>query len=552
MMSGPKMRPQNLPDTILSDPKRSAEVAVFRALEQSTELASAAIYYSCRWHADVGGIRRDGEADFLVAHPKWGILSLEVKGGRIGYDAQTDSWTSTDRHGDCHGVSDPFAQASKSKRVVLEHLRKKWPGSMPFLNMRHGVVFPHSDGRARLGDLPAYAPTDIIACSEHMETLGARIAHMLLTRDISVKSTATAPGAVALQIIEGFAGKDVDLTPLPSTWVSTVDRRVIELTEDQTRYLDLLEKQNVAVIEGGAGTGKTILAMEQARRSAAKGQSTLLLCFNRGLGSALRMALADTSVGVSTFHAFCRQSAIAQGMEIEGQKRSNPSTFTNTILPQLLEEIALIGPTKKYDHIIIDETQDFRTDWIECLRLFLTDQGRFWCFRDDFQNVQFGEDLLTILNTNPFSLIENVRNTRQIFEEAEPLRPGPRQFCKGPDGPPVEWFNVTKEGLEKSVIKTVNRLITSDKIGAGQIAVLLENKGRVDQISDLLHDKNIVGAEDTFSDNLVVDTIRRFKGLDRPVVILGRELNDNALDYLAFTRARTRLLIINSSSQNAI
>ena len=38
------------------------------------------------------------------------------------------------------------------------------------------------------------------------------------------------------------------------------------------------------LIEGAAGTGKTVLALEYSRRQVKKGNKVLLLCFNRLLG----------------------------------------------------------------------------------------------------------------------------------------------------------------------------------------------------------------------------------------------------------------------------
>lgn len=48
----------------------------------------------------------------------------------------------------------------------------------------------------------------------------------------------------------------------------------------QVAILNFLVEQKTAVINGAAGMGKTIIAVEKARRNAAKGEKVLFLCYN--------------------------------------------------------------------------------------------------------------------------------------------------------------------------------------------------------------------------------------------------------------------------------
>lgn len=77
------MHPRKLPDLVSSDPRRSSEKKVYEALKTGVE-DTYSVYFSVAWLAKPGkGQARDGEVDFVVAHPKHGVLMLEVKGGRI-------------------------------------------------------------------------------------------------------------------------------------------------------------------------------------------------------------------------------------------------------------------------------------------------------------------------------------------------------------------------------------------------------------------------------------------------------------------------------------
>ena len=67
----------------------------------------------------------------------------------------------------------------------------------------------------------------------------------------------------------------------------------LRLTEQQYRVLDMLSRQSRVAIAGCAGSGKTFLAAEKARRLAAQGFRVLLVVFNVLLAEHLRRGLAD-------------------------------------------------------------------------------------------------------------------------------------------------------------------------------------------------------------------------------------------------------------------
>lgn len=52
---------------------------------------------------------REGQADFVVVHPRIGLVVLEVKGG--GLSVRDGMWFSVDRHRQEHEIRDPFGQA---------------------------------------------------------------------------------------------------------------------------------------------------------------------------------------------------------------------------------------------------------------------------------------------------------------------------------------------------------------------------------------------------------------------------------------------------------
>src|SRR5262249_6472256 len=105
-----QMYPNQLPLAVQAEPGRAAECKVYAALEKSLD-RSYTVFYGVAWLARrPGDGARDGEIDFVVAHPERGVLLLEVKGGRVARDAGTGIWVSIDRNGKPHRIQDPLAQ----------------------------------------------------------------------------------------------------------------------------------------------------------------------------------------------------------------------------------------------------------------------------------------------------------------------------------------------------------------------------------------------------------------------------------------------------------
>src|SRR5688500_7215040 len=79
-----------------------------------------AVYRNVAWvEKRPGNEPADGEADLVVAHPDFGVMVIEVKGGRVGRTG--GNWESIDGKGDRHSIKDPFSQV----RREMHGLRRK-------------------------------------------------------------------------------------------------------------------------------------------------------------------------------------------------------------------------------------------------------------------------------------------------------------------------------------------------------------------------------------------------------------------------------------------
>lgn len=469
----PRMIPPALPTEVRNDPKRSAEVAVYDRLAVNPILAGAVIFYSCEWLGLDGKLLRDGEADFVIAHEKIGFLVLEVKGGRVRRSVADGKWTSTDRDDVVHEIENPVRQAMKSKKFILNALLKRWPGRAPWLTARHGVVLPHSNRPANALSMGAAAPLEIFAFKEDFANLGARILQMMVWLPDGTREDLGKLGPNGIAMLEDFYGRDLDFSPRLSSVVGECEATIKALTETQYRYLNFLGTTKVALIEGGAGTGKTTLAIEKARRAAREGRRVLMLCYNRPLLVQLRSELSGSPASVATFHEFCGRMCEVVGIDLETERLScAEEQFWKKRLPDLLTDIGLGDPPERYEDIIIDEGQDFKASWVEALKLFLEPEGSFFVFRDDFQNIYGGDDILASERVVPLELSENVRNTQCIFRAGSRFRNGSPQQCLGPEGIPISWVITEPDHMVRTVDREVSRLLTADGIAPGEIAVL--------------------------------------------------------------------------------
>ena len=66
------------------------------------------------------------------------------------------------------------------------------------------------------------------------------------------------------------------------------------LRKQQKPILQLTEWNDRVAVSGGAGTGKTLIAMEVARRMAERGRRVALLCYNQLIGNWMRKKIEKT------------------------------------------------------------------------------------------------------------------------------------------------------------------------------------------------------------------------------------------------------------------
>lgn len=518
------------------------------------------VFHSAAWLSpDTKGRPRDGEADFVIAHPQRGILIMEAKGGIICYDSQADRWTSTDRSNRPHHIKDPFAQALKSKYALQYRLKALLDESWRCINFGHAAAFPEVVLREG-NSLGLDKPRQIILDATDLADLPSWVDQaMTYWRGPEPDMEADSGEKVIKALIELLA-KDWELRP--ALWGDFVQEQdqFIRLTRQQYLILDVLNRQRRAAICGCAGSGKTMLAAEKASRLARQGFRVLLTCFNKNLAADLRARLKPSAnLNIFNFHALCYDLAQRAGVL---PVKQDDNTFFDQQLPEALTE-AVNALDIRFDAIVVDEGQDFRDGWWFPLQMLLRDpdESILYIFFDDNQRIYVSQSEIPISQA-PYVLTRNCRNTQNIHQlVVQFYDAGTQPTAQGPHGRQVEEIFYSDARLMWPTLQSVlNRLVEDEHIPADKMAVLTTTA----RTRTNLLDSSISGGPlltDTLpprAGQIYCTTIHDFKGLERAVIVLagvGQRLSQedqdlNSLLYVGCSRARHHLIVLMPENVN--
>ena len=202
--------------------------------------------------------------------------------------------------------------------------------------------------------------------------------------------TANRPAPSFLETLTQLLTPRFELRQPLGSVMAEEDRQLLTLTEQQSAVPDMLGRQRRVSVTGGAGTGKTLLAMEKARRLADEGFRVLLTCYNRPLAEYLRRSAGPVErLRILNFHQLCWELAEQAGIPLPDPYAvpAPPELFT-TMLPNALLD-ALDRVEDRFDAVIVDEGQDFRDTWWDPLQLCLADpdRGVLYVFYDENQQL---------------------------------------------------------------------------------------------------------------------------------------------------------------------
>ncbi len=531
------------------DTTSEAELALYEAFEKLPEPFT--VLHSVKWFARSRGTI--GEIDFLIAHPDHGVLVMEVKGGSISIEQGV--WYSTGYTGRTNKINDPCEQAERNRWALHDWLdfdpRSK---GIPFA-LFPAVALP--DSRVS-GNIRPDCPADIFIDMTHLDDLEKRLLSIFAYWKAHADfRNSTMAGQRAVEALVKLFVPTTRLQPSISEVFAQENRTIEELTRQQFKILNILRYQKRAAIIGGAGTGKTLLAVEKAAQLAESGLHVLFVCYNTNLAEWVKGRLHNPLIDVFTFHGLV-------GQMINRARIPHPRTRSwdefNALAPDALVDATSVlhspdaDPAHLYDAIIVDEGQDFEdTWWIGLLdTLKSAESSVFYVFFDDNQRI-FTQISQVPMDNAPLYLDENLRNTRHIHERLKPYSRDTDVQCVGPEGRPVEIIPASDKSAERRELQRVlHRLVNEEGIPAEHIVVLTPAGEKRSQWKkdDQLGNFIITWQLDSEMQMAArVSTIHSYKGLESPVVVL-TELHAlhpatrDQLLYVGLSRARHHVVVI--------
>jgi len=546
----------------LQDLQSRAEARFYEVCRDQLPAEVLVIYNAAWLYRDDRGRITEGEADFTLVSPTFGVLVVEVKGGGVTFNPGTGLWHSVDRNGQANPIKDPFRQAQSERHAMRHQIeghaawRQFGGGKFP---LGHAVVFPDiHDARPLVGP---DRQRDIIGVNADLADLATWVGRAMRFWQRPDDDPLGGRGA---RVVEDILRSPIDVRAVLRAAIDQAEAQRIRLTENQAKVLRIIGGRRRAVVSGGAGTGKTLLAVAKAKRLAEDGLTVLLLCYNRPLADSLAFALQGTPrIAVHSYHQFCDQRAVqaaAAGRDVlQEAKEGHPSDFDqdhyDVHLPFALA-LSTEVLDEKYDAVVIDEAQDFSDEYWFGIELLLRDQaaGHLFVFIDENQTIYPRRGGIPI-EDEPYHLTSNCRNTAPIHEAGYRFYKGEEVDSPELRGLDVTWAVHDQVAAQAEAIATrVRQWVAVEGLDAHDVVVLVAKRPKADCYALLEPRLTAAGVRWVTETHRVLgavllETFSRFKGLEAQAVVLwlGDEVvAEEAWEtvYVGATRAKSLLAVV--------
>lgn len=519
-----------------------SELIVYEVLEKLS--ADFTIFHSVQWlkkHDKKKSTWK--ENDFLLLHPKLGGLVIEVKGGDIYYQDgvfhQINHQTKEESILSEEKKNDPLSQAIDGiyhYRKLLDKISKKLSDRFP---IEAAVWFSTCETHSKMKTFPLkYREASGAVLDNSDITVGTKVIY-------NVFDFYKTHGYVDIteeeynKLIDEIA-QDFELISAPSVKKDKLERAFIKLTNEQNSLLDYISEQDNATIQGVAGTGKTMIAKEAARRYGEMDRKVLFLCFNRFLYGDLSLKYKYKNVTYYNIHTFI--SHYRGGVDLSSKES------------RIAELQKIEWDSLDFDDVIIDEAQDFLNDEIIYFKEFAEyKEGHFIVFYDKNQLCTTEEVPEWIRNSEcKLKLSKNCRNTYEIaLTSYNVIDLEMDKNVMSINGDPTHICfvgNMIKPQLSKIIT-----MLTGEKYGYdySEIVVLTLCAEHASVLKDTKKLSGIPFSTEKSDDAVWITTASKFKGLESKVVIIS-DINEDCftddktkrLFYVACSRATQQLFLL--------
>lgn len=550
-----------MPPVIL-DGAPPGEKAVFRALAAAAGTDDWIVLHSLGIADHVRQV--EGEADFVVLVPRVGVLVVEVKSHQSVRYLDDGRWQLGSQAPTARG---PFQQAKEAMHSIRSFLDREGAGARGapliaavwFTNVRARSSLPPSVEWHHWEILDSEdLRTDPVAAI--LRTLREGTAHLASRTRFAAK--AGQPDDANTQRLARALRPRFEVYVVPGDVRRTRQRQLLEFLGEQFEALDAMAENRAVLFTGPAGSGKTLLATEAARRESIQGRRGRLICFNRFLGRRLH-ADVESFEGVTAGTLHQEMLRIAEIVPPADPSRD----FWERELPDRATEALLDRPESLLgDFLVVDEAQDVvAPQYLDVLDLMVEGglaRGRVLLFGDFERQALFelSDGRAELHHRRPglvsHRLSVNCRNLPRIgflTNSFSGLDPGYTRFRRSDDGVDPTFVTFNAGADQSALLVDAVRGLRAEGYDLNEIVVL--SPLRAASTAEVATDAWLRGVlrpaegSPAYPGQLQYSTIQAFKGLEAPAVVLTDLDHDGvpgfqSVLYVGLTRATDRLVAL--------
>jgi len=558
------------PPYIDKDCKSTGERMIFDMLKKDSFTEDWIVLHSLNLSQHTK--RLYGEIDFLLLIPNAGVFVMEVKGGDVR--CKNGEWEFIDRHGNVNRNKSPFNQARDAMFSLQTEIKKEFGAKHRFNKIQFGflVAFPQVNFDKHSVEYEQWQIFDKTNYNSNHETFFKNLIQQFTEKhktQLWFSPTESLPSRQDLEELCHFLRGDFMRIRSAKERLAEFDSQVKTYTEEQFGVLESIELNERSLVQGSAGTGKTMIAIESAIRAAAEGKKVFLTCYNRIIGEWMQKQLEGWSnITVSSLHSYLFE--LTKGFDYD-KTQENKQDFYSKYLPNLMKEFFKIGVKGKFDKLIIDEGQDLiREEYLGLYDSMLKNglaNGNWEIYGDFERQAIFAQlsksEMLDLLKTfghhSKHLLRINCRNTKEIGEETSLIS----GFEKPPflleylEGLPVAYHFYRDEAHQKQILNEQLKKVADEGLPLNEVVILSPKKLENSCVKSLpgysikeIKTANEVSATQKY---FGFATVQSYKGMEGNYILI-TDIEDlssevaKSLLYVGMSRARYGLILLISEA----